>query len=99
VIFNQVQYERNDCHKHGQNCIIENKTDKGRKGRRGSCEESEILEIKRRSRSRLKGTYVLQQTIETATINFVVTSVKTMTSFLNMSSASAPIHITEVSVK
>jgi hypothetical protein len=24
VIFNQIQYKRNDCHKHGQDYIIEN---------------------------------------------------------------------------
>ena len=43
--------------------------------------------------------HLLQQTIETSNINFVVIRMKTMTSFWNMSNASAPIHITAASVK
>ena len=42
---------------------------------------------------------ILQQITETIMINLAVTRAKTMTSFWNMSSASAPIHITATSVK
>ena len=62
-------------------------------------EDREIRKSERGSWSRLNTTYVLQQMIDTEIINFAVTSLKTRTSFLNMSSASAPIHITEASVK
>ena len=43
--------------------------------------------------------YLLQQIIETNTMNFGVIWTKTMTNFWNMKSASAPIHITATSVK